>query len=124
MASTYKRPLPWEQVGRNCRCVLVEVDDMAASDAGGFDRPGAFNPATDANQVLERYLPALGHTVKASYGVYQLDSFELAELILQVEAGATQRDDLERMERQMIPLLNSIRRRLGKPGVIAPKGAD
>ena len=104
------------------RCVLVESDDMGASDVG-FDRPGAFNPAEDANRILERYLPGLGHAVKGAYGVYLLDSFQLAELILTIEAGATQRDDLERMERQMIPLLNSIRERLGKPRVIAPKGA-
>jgi hypothetical protein len=101
--------------------VLVAEGDMGASEAG-FDRPGAFNPANDANRVLARYLPGLGHAVKDAYGVYQLDSFQLAELILSIEAATAHRDDLERMERQMIPLLNSIRRRLGKPGVIAPKG--
>lgn len=124
MVSTSERrpPWPWELTGRGCRCVLVE-GDMAASDAG-FQGPGAFNPAEDANQVLERYLPGLGHAVKAAYGVYLLDSFQLAELILSVEAEAGQRDDLERMERQMIPLLNSIRERLGKPRVIAPKPGD
>lgn len=105
--------------------VLVAEGDMGASESG-FDRPGAFNPASDANRVLARYLPGLGHAVKDAYGVYLLDSYQLAELILSIEAetaaAAVERDDLERMERQMIPLLNSIRRRLGKPGVIAPKG--
>lgn len=97
---------------------------MGANDTG-FDKPGAFNPAEDANQVLERYLPGLGHVVRGAYAVYALDSFQLAELILSVEAEVAHRDDLERMERQMIPLLNSIRERLGKPKVIAPgKGSD
>ena len=95
------------------------------SDVGaGFDRPGAFNPAEEANRVLARYLPGLGHVVRGAYAVYMLDSFQLAELILSVEAEAAHRDDLERMERQMIPLLNSIRERLGKPRVIAPKPGD
>jgi hypothetical protein len=101
--------------------VLVE-GDMGASESG-FDRPGAFNPAAGANEVLGRYLPGLGHAVKDAYGVYALDSYQLAELILSVEAAAARRDDLEQMERQMIPLLNSIRARLGKPRMVAPKGA-
>jgi hypothetical protein len=96
---------------------------MGASESG-FDRPGAFNPASDANRVLARYLPGLGHAVKDAYGVYQLDSYQLAELILSVETEAAGRDDLEQMERQMIPLLNSIRRRLGKPRMVAPKPGE
>jgi hypothetical protein len=32
-----------------------------------------------------------------------------------------QRAELERLERQMIPLLNSVRKQLGKPPVIVPK---
>lgn len=32
-----------------------------------------------------------------------------------------QRADLEKMERQMIPLLNTVREQLGKPPIIVPK---
>lgn len=122
VSTSERRPAwPWELTGRGCRCVSVEVENMAVNDTG-FDGTGAFNPAEDANRVLERYLPGLGHAVKGAYGVYLLDSYQLAELILSVEAGSPGRDDLERMERQMIPLLNSIRERLGKPRIVAPRG--
>jgi hypothetical protein len=37
------------------------------------------------------------------------------------EQRKRQRAELERLERQMIPLLNSVRQQLGKPPVIVPK---
>jgi hypothetical protein len=37
------------------------------------------------------------------------------------EQRKRQQAELERLERQMIPLLNSVRRQLGKPPVIVPK---
>jgi hypothetical protein len=37
------------------------------------------------------------------------------------EQRKQQRAELERLERQMIPLLNSVRKQLGKPPVIVPK---
>jgi hypothetical protein len=37
------------------------------------------------------------------------------------EQRKRQRAELERLERQMIPLLNSVRKQLGKPPVIVPK---
>jgi hypothetical protein len=36
-------------------------------------------------------------------------------------AMTTSRSDLEKLERQMIPVLNTIRAQLGKPPVIVPK---
>lgn len=32
------------------------------------------------------------------------------------------REDLEKLERQIIPMINSIRAALGKPPIIVPKG--
>jgi hypothetical protein len=37
------------------------------------------------------------------------------------EQRKRQQAELERLERQMIPLLNSVRKQLGKPPVIVPK---
>lgn len=75
-----------------------------------------YNPAEDTNPILERYLPGLGVAVRPAYAMYVLDSFQLARLILIVEETAGgRRGELERLERQLIPLLNSIRGQLGKP---------
>lgn len=81
-----------------------------------------WNPAQDANGTLDRYLPALGHRVKNAYGMYSFDSFQLAQLIEYVESQTNgRRDELERLERQLIPLLNTIRKELGKRPVVYPK---
>ena len=81
-----------------------------------------WNPAETANGKLEQYLPALGYTVKQAYAMYSFDSFQLAELIGMIEnATAARYGDLATLERQLIPLLNTVRAQMGKPPIIAPR---
>ena len=69
-------------------------------------------PATTTEAVLAvmaAYFPALAPA-------------DAAAVVAQVEAAQqAQREELERLERQLIPLLNTVRWRLGKRPVIVPK---
>lgn len=72
-------------------------------------------PATTTEAVLAvmaAYFPALAPA-------------DAAAVVAQVEAmQQARREELERLERQLIPLLNTVRAHLGKRPIIAPKGDD
>lgn len=69
-------------------------------------------PSTTTEAVL---------TVVAAY-FPALASPEAAPVLAQVEAARQEhREQLERLERQLIPLLNTVRAQLGKRPIIAPK---
>lgn len=59
--------------------------------------------------VLAAYFPALAPS-------------DATAVVAQVEAmQQARREELERLERQLIPLLNTVRGQLGKKPIIAPK---
>ncbi len=59
--------------------------------------------------VLTAYFPALAPS-------------DATAVVAQVEAmQQARREELERFERQLIPLLNTVRRQLGKKPIIVPK---
>lgn len=68
-------------------------------------------PATTTEAVMAvlAYFPALAPS-------------DAAAVMAQVEAmQQARREELERFERQLIPLLNTVRAQLGKKPIIAPK---
>lgn len=74
-----------------------------------------YEPATTTEAVMAVmavYFPALAPS-------------DAAAVVAQVEAiQQARREELERFERQLIPLLNTVRAQLGKKPIIAPKGDD